>query len=578
MELTRRGFLRKAIAGSAGLCCFSALPGCQSGKFDQQSFRRPNILLMMTDDQGYGDLSLHGNPHLQTPGIDNFAKESVEFTNFYVSPVCAPTRASLMTGRYHMRTGVVDTYIGRAMMHSDEITIAEKLKEHGYATGIFGKWHLGDNYPLRPQDQGFDEVVIHNGGGIGQPSDPLGGSSYFDPILQHNGKQQQYKGYCMDVYADLTIDFIKANKRGPFFAYLATNTPHSPLQVPDKYLAKYKSLRLKDKTARVYGMVENIDENFKRLLTVIEQLGIADNTIVVFMTDNGPCPSSIEADRHMAGLRGRKATVYENGIKVPFFIRWPNGFEGKRKIAWASAHIDVLPTLLDACGAGTLADMDGVSLMPLLQGDMEKLADRNLYFQSHRGDVPELFRAFAVRGGRYKLVQSAGWDPVPESEYKFELFDIENDPCEENDISALHPQIVEEMKARYVKWFEDVSSTRGYQPPYIIIGTEHENPTTLTRQDWRDAKGWNDTDVGHWKTEAAQSGNYKMILTFSNPMESDSTAKLKVNDAILAGAINKGEDQIAFDHIKISRGYTQIKGWVESGYQVYGVKYIEVSR
>lgn len=551
------------------------MSGCQFTGDKSGILTRPNILLILTDDQGFGDLSLHGNPQIKTPVMDKFAKENIEFTNFYVSPVCAPTRSSLMTGRYHMRTGVVDTYLGRAMMYNDEVTIAERLKKAGYATALFGKWHLGDNYPLRPQDQGFDEVAMLRGGGIGQPSDPPG-SSYFDPILQHNGLQQKYKGYCMDVYTDLAIDFMKENRHRPFFVYLATNTPHSPLQVPDEYLTQYSHLGLEDKTARVYGMVINIDDNFAKLLDVIDHQGIADNTIVIFLSDNGPCPSSIEPDRYMAGLRGQKATVYENGIKVPFFIRWPHRFKGHRKIDWPSAHIDLLPTLLDACRIELPADVDGISLMPLLSGDQEKLPDRALYFQSHRGDEPELFRAFAVRDNNYKLVQATGWEPVPESQYKFELFDIVNDPSEKNDIAAAHPEIVEEMKSRYKKWFEDVSSTRGFQPPSIIIGTKYENPTTLTRQDWRGTGGWDDTDVGYWKTQAAVTGNYTIQMQFSNPVESDSTAKLQINDALLTASIEKGHDQVTYKDVHIDKGYAQMKGWVETGGNVFGVKFVDI--
>lgn len=577
MRLTRRYFVKSTIACATLISILSLLPGCQQPIKASPTFRKPNILLVITDDQGFGDLSLHGNPHLKTPTIDKFAAENTEFTNFYVSPVCAPTRASLMTGRYHMRTGVVDTYLGRAMMYPEEFTVAELLKEQGYTTGLFGKWHLGDNYPLRPQDQGFDEVIMHLGGGIGQPSDPPS-SSYFDPILQHNGKEKKYKGYCMDVYTDLTIDFIKKNKNKPFFAYLSTNTPHSPLQVPDEYLAQYRDMGLKDKTARVYGMVKNIDDNFARLLDAIKREGISENTIIIFMSDNGPCPSSIESDRHMAGLRGRKATVYENGIKVPFFISWPGRFAKNRKIDSPSAHIDILPTLLDICQQELPAGVDGTSLVPLLKGDKTQLPDRTLYFQTHRGDEPELFRCFSIRDNKYKLVQNAGWDPVPKSKYKFELFDIANDPYEKSDIADTNPEIVKDMKNRYKQWFEDVSSTRSFDPPHIIIGTEYENPTTLTRQDWRGAKGWRDTDVGYWKTEAAEKGIYKIQLRFSSPVKYDSTVKLQINDVILTGLIEAGQDRITFENVSITKGYTQINGWAETSGDVFGVKYIDITK
>src|SRR5438552_8436757 len=195
--------------------------------------RVANVVILLADDQGYGDLGCHGNPKIQTRHLDKLASQSVELKYFYVSPVCAPTRASLMTGRYNYRTGVVDTFLGRAQMFGDEVTLAEMLRAAGYRTGIFGKWHLGDNFPLRAMDQGFEESLVHRGGGIGQPSDPPGGSSYFDPLLQHNGRLTEEKGYCSDVFTDAALEFIEQQRGGPFFVYLAFNAPHTPLQVPD---------------------------------------------------------------------------------------------------------------------------------------------------------------------------------------------------------------------------------------------------------------------------------------------------------------------------------------------------------
>ncbi len=281
---------------------------------------RPNVVVIMTDDQGYGDLGVHGNPKIKTPNLDAFTRQSVRLKNFYVSPVCSPTRASLLTGRYNYRTGVVDTYVGRSMMHPDEVTLAEMLASAGYRTGIFGKWHLGDNAPLRPIDQGFQQSLVLKGGGIGQPSDPPGGSSYFDPILQRNGKEERVKGYCSDIFAQALIDFVSQPGGEPFFAYLGFNCPHTPLLAPEPELAMYRAMNLDLKefpqlghpvpkgfaepaemVARVYAMVTNIDTNVGKVLKALEAKAIAENTIVVFLTDNGPADV-----RFNAGLRGAR--------------------------------------------------------------------------------------------------------------------------------------------------------------------------------------------------------------------------------------------------------------------------------
>jgi len=317
----------------------------------RQSGKKPNVIVVITDDQGHGDLGFHGNPVIKTPNLDKLARQSVRMKNFHVSPVCSPTRASLMTGRYNYRTGVVDTFVGRSMMHSDETTIAALLRALGYRTGIFGKWHLGDNYPLRSIDHGFMESLVLTGGGIGQPSDPPGGESYFNPILQHNGKAVRKEDYCTDIFTDAAIDFVGKNKDSPFFCYVAFNCPHGPLEVPKKYHDMYKDkinigqfpkfgfpvgkVNL-DETAKIYGMITNIDDNIGRLLAKLDELGIADDTIVIFLTDNGP-----QQPRYNSGMRGRKASLFEGGTHVPFFVRWPAQLPKDRDVIPIGAHIRV---------------------------------------------------------------------------------------------------------------------------------------------------------------------------------------------------------------------------------------------
>ena len=309
-----------------------------------QSARRPNVIVFISDDQGYADLSLHGNTHLKTPNLDRIGTEGAQFTQFQVCPVCSPTRSSLMTGRYNYRTGIVDTFLGRSMMDPREVTAAEVFAANSYRTGIFGKWHLGDNYPMRTIDQGFHESLVHGGGGLAQPADPPGGNHYYDPVLVRNGKQEKVPGYCTDIFFREAMAFIDRNKAKPFFLYLPTNAPHTPLEIDDRYVAPFKAAGLDDVTAKVYGMVKNLDDNTGALLANLDKSGLAQNTILIFMTDNGP-----QQPRYVAGMRGRKGTVYQGGIRVPFFFRWPARIKAGAEVGRIAAHIDVLPTLIDAC-------------------------------------------------------------------------------------------------------------------------------------------------------------------------------------------------------------------------------------
>lgn len=494
---SRREFLATTAVGSVSVSSLFLLSACT--KLKTKAERPPNIVLIVTDDQGFGDLGCHGNDKIKTPNLDRLCSEGVELTQFHVSPVCSPTRASLMTGRYNYRTGVVDTYLGRSMMYPDEVTLAELLKASGYQTGIFGKWHLGDTYPLRPNEQGFHESLVHEGGGLAQPSGPEG-NSYFNPILQHNGKSEKYEGYCSDIFTTTAIQFIENNKAQSFFAYLAFNAPHEPLQIEQKYVEPYKAMGLDDTTAGVYGMVTNLDENVGRLLEKLTTLNLNENTIVVFMTDNGP-----QHNRYNCGMRDRKGSVYEGGIRVPCFIRWQGTLKGGLKVDRLSAHIDILPTLLEICGVSKPSglSLDGQSLFPLLSGRRIDWQDRTLFFQWHRGDEPVLYKNCAARSQQYKLVNGK------------ELYDLGVDPGEQNDIAAQNPGVVEKMCKDYESWFRDVSSTRGYKPPRIQLGTQFQNPVVLTRQDWRGANNWSDADVGYWEVFVTQTGSYTITLRFT---------------------------------------------------------------
>jgi arylsulfatase A-like enzyme len=545
----------------------------------------------MSDDQGFGDVACHGNPKIRTPNLDRLAREGTELSNFYVCPVCSPTRASLMTGRYNYRTGVVDTFLGRSLMYPDEVTLPQMLAAAGYRTGIFGKWHLGDNYPMRPQDRGFHEVLVLKGGGIGQPSDPPGGESYFDPILQHNGRQVKTKGYCSDVLTDAACRFIEAEQKRPFFVYLAFNAPHAPLEVPEADYQPYKQMNLslsefpkvghpvegrydRETTARVYGMVTNLDRDVGRVLAKLDELKLADNTIFIFMTDNGP-----QQPRYKSGLRGRKGMVYDGGIHVPFFVRWQGVVPASKKVDAVAAHIDLVPTLLEACRIDkpSAAKLDGTSLLPLWKGARTELPDRSLFFQWHRGDRPELFRSCAVRTPRWKMVQPVGLGSAPlPAKPRFELYEMKTDPFEQHDVAEQHPDVIERLRKQYEAWFHDVSA-HGYPPSRIFLGTPHENPTVLTRQDWRGAQaGWDSGSLGHWEVRVADAGKYQIILHFANA--SGGKAHFSLGQVAVDQEVPEGALQARFRPVSLNRGDGALEAWLANGTQKLGVRYVEVTR
>lgn len=434
----------------------------------------PNIIVFLVDDLGYGDLACHGNPHVKTPNVDAFAREATEFTRFYVSPVCAPTRASLMTGRYNFRTGVADVFGPASQMDASEITLAERLREVGYTTGMFGKWHLGDDAERAPNGQGFDETLGFNGAATGK---------YFDPELLHNGAKEKYNGYIMDIFTDAAIAFVKQNRAKPFFIYLPANLIHSPLKVAPELTAEYDSLGLGDDTKKIYGMIRSVDNNFGRLRAALKELGLQENTLLIFTSDNGTASESTNPkERFMAGLHGLKGTVYENGIRVPCFMRWPDGFQSPATVARLAAHIDMLPTILEACGMGptTGTKLDGISLLPLMKNPSAPWPDRTLFFQWDSGQSPRRGQAFTVLTEKWKLVQPCGMDKPGqkhirntyaelcrlqgrgersiEGPARCELYDIAADPGETKDLASAHPEIVEKMKKQYDAWFDDVAA------------------------------------------------------------------------------------------------------------------------
>jgi arylsulfatase len=548
-----------------------------------QESQQPNVIIIITDDQGYGDLGVTGNPHVKTPTIDKFASESIRFNNFYVSPVCAPTRSSLMTGRYSLRTGVRDTYNGGAIMASNEVTIAEMLKSANYTTGVFGKWHLGDNYPSRPSDQGFDESVIHLSGGMGQVGDFTtyfqGDSSYFDPVLWQNNQKKSFDGYCSDIFTQEAINFINQNKDEPFFCYLSFNAPHTPLQVPQEFYDKYKDIdptkgfdqdgrpfpemseKDKEDARKVYAMVDNIDVNIGKVLENLERQGIDENTIVIFMTDNGP-----QQKRYVAGMKGRKGNVYQGGVRVPFYLRYPASFSKDKDIELAAAHIDILPTLASMCKVSLPEkEIDGQNLLPLMLGKEIGWQNRSLFFYWTRR-YPELYNNIALRKGAYKLVGKTGYDAAIQD---FELYNVESDPYEMTNLVAIKLDVAEKLKVELDSIYGVlVNEENLINPPAIKVGYDEENPIVLNRNDASGQRGiWAGEEIyGKWYTEVAE-GYYDIKFKFIKPVNGGGRMVVEANTIVRQKKIS-GEmiDVIEMDNVYIPK----MKGDIIPFYAVNG--------
>ncbi|MFS0726678.1 arylsulfatase [Paenibacillus sp. 1P07SE] len=476
---------------------------------------QPNVVFVITDDQGYGDLGCTGNPLLRTPAIDRFYEQSARFTDYHVGPTCAPTRAGLMTGHYANSTGVWHTIGGRSLLREEEWTLASALRENGYRTGIFGKWHLGDAVPYRPQDRGFETTVIHGGGGISQTPD-YWGNDYFDDTYIVNGEPKAFEGYCTDVFFSEAMKFIEQNKDAPFFCYLPTNAPHLPYNVDDRYADPYRGLAPENR-ARFYGMIANIDENFAKLRRKLQELSLEEQTILVFMTDNGTSAgATVDGDGHVldgynAGLRGLKGSPYDGGHRVPFFIRWPAGgiAEGQDHDEVA-ANVDVMPTILDLCGVSVPQGrtFHGRSLKPLLSGEERHWPGRAIVTDSQRLTEPVKWRQSAVVTRQWRLINGS------------ELYDALKDRAQQEDVSARYPEVVERLREHYEQWWSLVS-LQFDEPIPISLGRGDEE-VVLTGHDWRNGDcscAWNQGLIrqgveanGHWEIRVERSGEYAFEL------------------------------------------------------------------
>jgi len=446
--MTRRDFVK--AAGLAGATALTSRFAC--ARTAGLAASRPNIVLIMTDDQGYGELAYHGNPIIRTPNLDRLHAQSVRFTDFQVSPTCAPTRASLMTGRHEFRSGVTHTIYERERLSLDATTIAQVLKDAGYATGIFGKWHLGDEEAYQPNRRGFDEVFIHGAGGIGQTypgsCGDAPGNTYFDPAILHNGTFVKTRGFCTDVFFERALGWIhhQWQKGGPFFAYIVPNAPHSPYVCPESYRKPYLDAGLGEADAAYYGMITNIDDNVGRLVARLDEWQLSERTLLIFMTDNGHSRGRL----YNAGMRSMKGSPYQGGTRVPAFFRWPGTLGRGVDVNRLAAHIDLFATLAELAGAGVppSVELDGRSLVPLLLDPEADWPDRYVFVHKGRwtrGKAAESKQAdCAVRNERFRLVNNT------------ELYDIVNDPGETKNVIDQHPDVVAKMRAAYDRWWSEV--------------------------------------------------------------------------------------------------------------------------
>lgn len=523
------------------------LGGCvaKTGKTGQIR-ENPGVILIITDDQGYGDLGCHGNSIIETPGMDRLYEESVRFTDFHASPTCAPTRAGIMTGMHCNRVGVWHTVMGRSLLDNDYLTMAEAFQNSGYVTGIFGKWHLGDNYPFRPQDRGFDEVLIHGGGGIGQTPD-YWNNDYFGDTYRHNGEFRQYQGYCTDIWFEGALAFIRKNRNRPFFCCLSTNAPHGPYHVPEKYAEPYKGNKAVP-DPYFYGMIANIDENLITLEKTLEQLGIRDEVIMIFMTDNGTS-GGVELDDEgfpekgfNAGMRGKKGSEYEGGHRVPLFIRWKEGgIGGGKDIDELAGSVDLLPTLAELCNLDIMEGMefDGRDLTPLMKPDENSVWSRRVMVtDNQRMEVPLKWHKSATMSGKWRLINGT------------ELYDVSIDGAQRVNLAGKYPDTVRYLRSAYEAWWKKISP--GFEDfNEIILGSDQENPALLTCHDWHSGQipPWNQTMIrrgmignGFWAVKTAREGWYEISLRRWPPeLDKIMSDTVKAGDQVPGGQYGNGE-------------------------------------
>tara|TARA_R110002072_G_scaffold13481_2_gene56931 strand:+ start:160348 stop:162171 length:1824 start_codon:yes stop_codon:yes gene_type:complete len=512
----------------------------------------PNVIVVMTDDQGYGEFSCHGNPITKTPNIDRLASQSIRLSDFHVAPMCTPTRGQLMTGLDAFRNAAINVSSGRTLLQHDLKTMADVFQQAGYRTGLFGKWHLGDNYPFRPEDRGFEEAVWFPSSHINSVPD-FWDNDYFDDTYIHNGKRQKYSGYCTDVFFDEARMWMSHDDDRPFFSYIALNAAHWPWFVPDHYrqpirdavnansdVVKHLQPDKVESLVSFLAMGASIDDNVGQLDAFLKQAGLFDNTIVVFLTDNG---STMGPDYFNAGMRGRKTQLWEGGHRVPCFIRWPAGQIGEpREISELSHVQDLLPTLADLAGVvGVPAKLDGQSLAPIFRGERDSLDDRMLVINYSR--MPTFKVTYTKGNPAVPRRDGAGvlWNHWRLLENR-RLYNVKVDPHQDHNVANEHPEVVARMREHLEAWWNDVKGDV-FEPQRVVIGHDAENPMLLTACEWLDVFVDQQQQVrradlknGTWHLNVAKSGRYQIELRrWPRESELKLTAELpetKVTDGV----------------------------------------------
>ncbi|MBL8218772.1 MAG: arylsulfatase [Bryobacterales bacterium] len=565
--------------------------------FSANAATRPNVILVMSDDQGYGDFSCHGNPDIKTPQMDRLRKESVAFTDFHVAPMCTPTRAQLMTGRNCLFTRAMNVSSGRTPLRRDLPTMAEAFAQSGYATGIFGKWHLGDNYPYRPEDRGFQEAVWFPSSHIGAVPD-YWTNDYFNDTYRHNGKLQAYKGYCTDVFFDEAMQWMRRQQSAgkPFFTYLPLNAPHGPLYVPAEFREPYK--HLPETVQRLYAMIANIDRNLGRLEAMLQETGLRENTILIYLTDNG---ATAAGDRFNAGRRGHKTMLYEGGHRVPLFVRWPAGkVGGGREVDELTQVQDLFPTLIELCELkpAKKPEFDGHSVAGFLRNTAKAMPDRTLIIQFSRMNASRPRKDDAcILWKKWRMVHGG------------ELYNVDADPDQKNNVKEANPQVAARLQGHYDKWWATVEPfVDSFLPTHI--GSEKENPVMVTACEWADVFLDQGAQVrngvrknGVWHVYAEEAGEYEIALRrWPREVDAALTADLPARP-FEDGTIGKGvalpigkarlkiggydqtvetkaDDREAVFRMKLAKGAATMQSWFldAQGQEITGAYYAYVER